>query len=237
MLKILLGMICCHGAGGAAARADGDLTNAQASANLIEIMFGSEFVGEATQIVRKWTGPMRIAIYALEPERYRALVEGHLGRLRQLTGLAIELVDNKAAGQNAYVLIVGRSQFYDLAERHLGPGKNPRTNTYLDCFGYFYSAAGSGEISELTAVMPNFATNEQLRQCVIEEITQAIGLPNDSFTVRPSVFNDDDQFPDLTWQDELFLRMLYDPRVKPGMSRRAFEPLAHAIIEELRPGL
>lgn len=213
-----------------------DLSNAQLAMNLIEIMFGSEFVGEETQVVRKWTGPMRLAIHAHEPARYRALVESHLARLSQLTGLDIAFVDNRADGQNAYVLIVGRDQFYQLAERHLGPGKNPRTNTFLDCFGYFY-ATDNGEINEITAVMPNFASDEQLRQCVIEEVTQNIGLPNDSFTVRPSVFNDDDEFSDLTWQDELFLRVLYDGRVRSGMERTEFESLARTIIEELRPGL
>jgi len=54
--------------------------------------------------------------------------------------------------------------------------------------------------------------------------------------VRPSIFNDDDEYQDLTWQDELFLRILYDARVRPGMTRRAFESLAKRIVNELRPG-
>jgi hypothetical protein len=67
-------------------------------------------------------------------------------------------------------------------------------------------------------------------------VTQAIGLPNDSDSADPSIFNDDDLYRDLTWQDELFLRVLYDPRVRSGMTREAFEPLARQIVDELRPG-
>lgn len=61
-------------------------------------------------------------------------------------------------------------------------------------------------------------------------------LPNDSFTVKPSIFNDDDEYQDLTWQDALFLRVLYDRRVRPGMTRAELEPLAKRIVDELRPG-
>ena len=215
--------------------ADDALSNAEVVDNLMEIVFGSEFVGEDSNVVRKWTVPLRIAIYAREPQRYRALVEPVLQQLRGLTALDIQLVDNAAPAQNAYIFILGREQFYAYAESHLSPGKNPRTNTYLDCFGVF-AADRDGAINELTAVIPELASEATKRSCVIEEVTQALGLPNDSFTVKPSIFNDDDEYQDLTWQDELFLRVLYDARVRPGMTRAAFEPLARRIVGELRPG-
>jgi hypothetical protein len=218
-----------------AGRADDSPSNAQVVANLMEIVFGSEFVGQDSDIVRKWTAPLRIAIYAKEPRRYRALVEPVLQQLHGLTGLDIRLVDQATPDQNAYILILGREQFYAYAASHLSPGKNPRTNTYLDCFGVFAADRG-GAINELTAVIPEFVSEAAKRSCVIEEVTQALGLPNDSFTVKPSIFNDDDEYQDLTWQDQLFLRVLYDARVRPGMTRAAFEPLAKRIVGELRPG-
>jgi AcrR family transcriptional regulator len=211
------------------------LSNAQVVANLLEIVFGSEFIGEESTVVRKWSGPMRVAIYGRDPARYRQLVLPHLDHLRRLTGLDIRLVDSADAGQNAFVFVFGREQFYAYAEQHLGPGKNPRTNRFLACFGYFH-ANGRQDIDEITAVIPSFSSDEEIRVCVVEEVTQALGLPNDSESVNPSIFNDDDAYQDLTWQDELFLRVLYDPRVRSGMTRAAFEPLARQILEERRPG-
>jgi AcrR family transcriptional regulator len=216
-------------------RAQEGLSNAQVLANLLEIVFGSEFVGEESDVVRRWSGPMRVAIYARDAGRYRPLVLPHLEHLRRVTGLDIRLVDGADAGQNAYVFVFGREQFYAHAQQHLGPGKNPRTNRFLACFGYFH-ANGRRDIDEITAVIPSFISDEEVRACVVEEITQAIGLPNDSDSANPSIFNDDDMYRDLTWQDELFLRVLYDPRVRSGMSRAEFEPLARQILEELRPG-
>lgn len=227
-----LGLCLLHGG---QAGADDGLSNAQVIANLTEIVFGSEFIGEDSSIVRKWTGPVRLAVYAREPARYRELVDSVLVRLRQLTQVDIQQVDQSAPDQNAYILILGRDQFYAYAESHLGPGKNPRTNTYLDCFGIF-AVSRRGQINEMTAVLPEFVSDATKHSCIVEELTQALGLPNDSFTIRPSIFNDDDQYLDLTWQDELFLRVLYDARVRPGMTQAEFEPVARLVIDELRPG-
>ena len=47
-----------------------------------------------------------------------------------------------------------------------------------------------------------------------------MGLPNDSPEARPSLFNDDLEFALLTEHDAILLRMLYDPRLRPGHDRR-----------------
>jgi len=213
---------------------DGTLSNEQVLVNLTEIIFGSEFVGEEVDFVRKWQGPLRIAIYAREPQKYRPIVLSYLEHLRRLTGLDVSLVPSQSAGENAHILILGREQFYAYANANLGAGKNPRTNAFLACFGFF-RAGDAGRISEATAVMPSYISDKEIRSCVTEEVTQVMGLPNDSFDVAPSIFNDNDMYQDLTWQDELFLRVLYDTRIKPGMSRADFEPAARQIIGELRP--
>ncbi|MBD3625932.1 MAG: DUF2927 domain-containing protein [Rhodobacteraceae bacterium] len=54
--------------------------------------------------------------------------------------------------------------------------------------------------------------------CIQEELAQAMGLPNDARQARPSIFNDSEEFGVLTHHDQALLRMLYDPRLKPGMS-------------------
>jgi len=73
--------------------------------------------------------------------------------------------------------------------------------------------------------------------CFHEEIAQSLGLFNDHPQVRPSIFNDDDEFALLTTHDEYLLRILYDPRLTPGMRADEAMPLVGAIIEDLRPGL
>lgn len=75
-----------------------------------------------------------------------------------------------------------------------------------------------------------------LRQsCFHEEITQGLGLANDSPDVRPSIFNDDEEFALLTRQDELMVSILYDPRLQPGMAAEMAAPIVREIANELLP--
>ena len=71
------------------------------------------------------------------------------------------------------------------------------------------------------------------KSCIQEEMTQALGLANDSPNARPSIFNDDEEFALLTRHDELLLRMLYDPRLKIGMTVKTAHPIVEQIAQEL----
>ena len=69
--------------------------------------------------------------------------------------------------------------------------------------------------------------------CIHEELAQGLGLPNDSPEARPSIFNDDDEFALLTSHDELLLKMLYDPRLSPGMSLEEARPIVRLLSQEV----
>jgi hypothetical protein len=209
------------------------LSDEQIVANLETVVFGSEFIGEDSDSVRKWVGPMRVAIYGDEESAFSGVVESHLAKLHRLTGIDIARVDETAPERNAHILFLSRAQFNTYAQTYLARGK-PGTNRNIACFGIFKS--NKREILEFHAMIPRSASRGEVEACVVEELTQVLGLPNDSFDIHPSIFNDDDEFHELTWQDELFLRVLYDPRVRSGMTREQFEPLAREILEELRPG-
>lgn len=71
--------------------------------------------------------------------------------------------------------------------------------------------------------------------CFHEEIAQGLGLRNDSPEARPSIFNDDAEFALLTEQDGLMLAMLYDRRLRSGMSLEEARPLIAQMAAELRP--
>lgn len=64
-----------------------------------------------------------------------------------------------------------------------------------------------------------------LRACVEEEMAQAMGTLNDDKQVRPSVFNDDQEFALLTRHDMELLRVLYTPEIRPGMSPEQAMPI------------
>ena len=67
-------------------------------------------------------------------------------------------------------------------------------------------------------------------------MTQGLGLGNDSPQARPSIFNDDDEFALLTTHDEMLLKLLYDPKVTPGMDVDEVRPIVAARAAELMGG-
>lgn len=77
----------------------------------------------------------------------------------------------------------------------------------------------------------------RLQSCIVEELTQALGLVNDVYGAEFTIFNDrwHARRTELTRQDRLFVRLLYDRRMRPGYDRRQAAAAALRILAELRP--
>ena len=77
-----------------------------------------------------------------------------------------------------------------------------------------------------------------LASCVVEELTHAMGLGNDTVQPLPSIFSRKFNGAFLSGLDHLVLKMLYDPRVKPGMKEKTALPVLKTIAAEYeRDGL
>lgn len=90
-----------------------------------------------------------------------------------------------------------------------------------------------GALKRAEVLVKSEASPERRRSCLIEETAQAMGLFNDATTRGASVFNDDDRYAELTAQDEDLLRLLYDPRLTPGLTAEQAAPLVRAIAVEM----
>ena len=86
-------------------------------------------------------------------------------------------------------------------------------------------------------VIPAEVTGILRRSCIEEELGQTFGPGADFDEARPSIFNDDAEFALMTRHDEDLLRILYDPRLKAGMTAEEAMPVVLRIVEEMRPGM
>ena len=69
-------------------------------------------------------------------------------------------------------------------------------------------------------------------RCAVEELTQILGLPNDILDSPITRFNERlDGPPELTIFDELFLRILYNPTITPGLAGEELRALVVPLIE------
>jgi len=91
-----------------------------------------------------------------------------------------------------------------------------RNSVCLAQLGYDKSA----NINQAIVIIPvdRARAHGKLMACVVEELSQIMGLPNDSVEVYPSIFNDQSFNDFLTGLDYLLLKLLYHSSLKAGMS-------------------
>ena len=104
------------------------------------------------------------------------------------------------------------------------------------CLVYAISSAGGSTYTKAFAVIRAEHPDLMRLSCLHEEITQGLGLANDSPSARPSIFNDDEEFALLTPMDELMLKMLYNPLLTPGMTEAEARPIVDSLATALIGG-
>ena len=98
-------------------------------------------------------------------------------------------------------------------------GKGVVTSEWMT-FGGLAIYGGDGFVIDLALVIINSDQPEEFRRrAIVEEITQVLGLANDSWWYPDSRFYQGISInPGLADIDEALIRLLYDPRIKPGMT-------------------
>ena len=91
------------------------------------------------------------------------------------------------------------------------------------------------ERNRLAIFVPNDTSPQDVRDCLHEELAQAIGPLNDLYRLPDSVFNDDNVHAVLTGFDMLILRATYAPELATGMSRAQVSARLPAILSRLNP--
>lgn len=83
--------------------------------------------------------------------------------------------------------------------------------------------------------LPVDTTPQDVRDCLNEEITQALGPANDLYRLPDSVWNDDNFHGMATSFDMLILRALYQPELESGMNRSEVAARMPAVLARVNP--
>lgn len=87
----------------------------------------------------------------------------------------------------------------------------------------------------LAVFLPSDVSPQETRDCLHEELAQAMGPLNDLYRLPDSVFNDDNFHAILTGFDMLMLRATYDPALRSGMTRDQVAAAMPGILARLNP--
>lgn len=209
---------------------------------------GAALQQQSEATLRRWQSPVRVglrfgaSVSAQRRATDSARVASYLQRLSELTGLPIHLDE---ARPNFYVYFVSEDERQELGPtlRAAMPQLSPAEvegitqlpqSTY--CVALTQSEGASSVYSRAFIVIRAEHPDLLRLSCIHEELAQALGLPNDSPQARPSIFNDDEEFALLTRQDEMMLRMLYNPALRPGMRLPEARPIVEQLATALRGG-
>ncbi|QRZ08172.1 DUF2927 domain-containing protein [Mycolicibacterium austroafricanum] len=173
-----------------------------------EIAFGTEY-GQSDLTIHKWTRNPRITVHGAPRPTDLTTLSAVVGELNDIINtIHLEIVPT---GGDIDVHFAPEHEFAALASDYV-PGN----------VGFFTSWwRGQGEMTKGRVLVSTTITDQVLRDHTIrEEITQVLGLANDSFTHPDSIFHQDiataTRFSDI---DRRVIDLLYHPQIIPGMTR------------------
>jgi Protein of unknown function (DUF2927) len=211
-----------------------DFTDSEIMRGFFKTVFGAELrLRGRTDVIRKYDGPVRVFIESRARPDRRADVAKVIDDIRsRIDHLDIAVTDDRSAA-NFLVVIVRDRDFSRTVRTMYGRDKAKRI-AKLDpqCLSGFRKD-DQYRIVQSNVLLVADAGEFIFYDCAYEELLQALGPINDT-NVPWTMFNDDVQMGFFDVYDQLILNLLYDPRIRPGMSRREVAALLPQILPNVR---
>ncbi len=191
------------------------------------VEYGSVAAGSA---VKKFDGAVRIRVVNLADKDRQREIAGFVARLPRLVrGLDIRMA-GPGENPNFTLYVVDRADYVDTVRTDvLG---SSRAAVPGQCLVRVFP--GSLGIVRSTAVIVSDEGDSLFRRCMVEEILQGLGPMNDNAALYASVFNDRSRHDRLMPFDRAVVSMLYDRRIRPGMTLTEVNSLLPRVLADVR---
>lgn len=193
-------------------------SNAQLMQDFLDLSFQLES-GRVLPAFTRFEGPVTVAVLGDAPDTLATDLDELLVRLRREAGIDISRAKEGRAASITIEALPRRELQNFVPEAACFVASNVENwKDYLS-----KRRARSTDWATLTArtraavFLPSDVSPQEIRDCLHEEIAQALGPLNDLYRLPFSVFNDDNLHTILTSYDMAILRMTYDPRLANGM--------------------
>jgi hypothetical protein len=211
-------------------------TDAEIADGFFKITFGAEFhVAGGTDRIRKYDGPVRVyADNRLAIDR-TAQVAAVVADIRaHIRDLDIAMTDKRDEAHVNVALVRDRDLSRTIRNLYgLDRARRIQRSLEPQCLSGFRKDATS-RIQHSDVIIVADAGDFVFYDCLYEELLQALGPINDDKTVPWTMFNDDVQMGYFDLYDQYLLNILYDNRVRPGMTRSQVRELLAKVLPEVR---
>ncbi len=209
--------------------------NTEIAQDFMDLSFRMES-GREIPFMTRFEGPITVRFSNPPSESLRRDLDGLLTRLRGEAGIDILFTNSETA--NITIETVP-SRKLQRAVPNAACFVVPRVSSWKE----FQRARNSDQIdwTQLTTrenaaiFLPEGAAPQELRDCLHEELAQALGPLNDLYRLPDSVFNDDNIHTVLTGFDMLILRAYYAPELSNGMRSADVAQRLPAVLQRLNP--
>jgi hypothetical protein len=192
-------------------------------------------LGKAGERIRKFDGPVRVFVAGRGEEARRAQIAAIVADIRtRVDRLDIGVTGDLHAANFTVTLVPGRDIGAAIGKRYgVNAAKKIETALKPQCLSGIGKDANF-RIRRAEAILPADVDDFSFADCAYEELLQGLGLINDDSTVPWTMFNDEVQMGFFDVYDEYLANILYDPRVRAGMTREQVEALLPDILPKVR---
>lgn len=208
--------------------------NGEIAQDFMDLSFQLES-GRSLPVFTRFEGPIRVAVAG---DADRDLIDDLrrlIVRLRREAGIDIDF--GQGPNQLTVEAVPSRKirQYLPQAACFVVPG--------ISTLDEYNGARRSGATDwaqlrtrqKIAIFVPSDVSPQESRDCLHEELAQALGPLNDLYRLPDSTFNDDNMNSVLTGFDMLILRATYAPDLQSGMSRDEVQRRLPSILTRLNP--
>ncbi|MDB4559000.1 DUF2927 domain-containing protein [Amylibacter sp.] len=193
--------------------------------------------GQTLSRISRFEGPISVALVNAPSKVVSRDLDRLLSRLQNEGNVPISRVSS-AKSANIVIELIPKRQLYRAAPNaacivvpRMGSWAEFRKNR----FNRRSDWTSLSERTRAAIFMPVDVSPQDARDCLHEELAQALGPLNDLYRVPDSVYNDDNFHIVLTSYDMLLLRVFYAPELRSGMAKHEVAAVLPALLRRLNP--
>ena len=210
-------------------------TDAEIIEGFFKTSFGAEFqLAGRVDRIRKYVTPVRVFAGSKRADRRAQLARVVADIGRRIQYLDIAMAETSEDATITVQLVRDRDLFSTIA-RSYGSERAREIKSSLDpqCLSGFRKNE-QYEITHSDVILTVDNGDFVFLDCAYEELLQSLGPINDTSSVPWTMFNDKVSMGYFDIFDQYILNMLYDPRIKPGMTVEEVKAVLPEVLVDVR---
>jgi hypothetical protein len=210
-------------------------TDAEIVEGFLKTAFGAEFqLAGRVDRIRKYVAPVRVFAAGTRADRRAQLAQVVTDIGKRVQHLDIAMAAN-AEDANVTVKLVRDRDLTRTIAKDYGKERAKEIKTALDpqCLSGFRKN-DAYEIERSNVILTVDNGDFVFFDCAYEELLQSLGPINDTSSVPWTMFNDKISMGFFDVYDQYILNLLYDPRIRPGMTVDEVRTVLPAVLADVR---